>query len=241
MPMLAPVTATTLPSYSIAAACSLQRRAASREAYNLGVNLLPLFPLDLVLLPGETLPLHIFEPRYKEMIGECLELKKPFGIVRAQGETLAEVGCTADIVNVARRYDDGRLDIVTEGRQRFQVGALDQERAFLRAEVAYVEDESSAPAAAADLRRMLELHAQLLEEAGAEPPPPPEELEDDPLLSFRVAASLPFDPDFKQTLLGTRSEAQRVRAVTEYFEAILPKLRRTLHVRRKAGGNGHAR
>ncbi len=77
--------------------------------------LLPLFPLDLVLLPGAVLPLHIFEPRYKEMIGECLDLHQPFGIVRAKDGGVAEIGCTAEILTVTKKYDDGRMDIVTQG------------------------------------------------------------------------------------------------------------------------------
>src|SRR5947209_19237850 len=82
-------------------------------------DLLPLFPLELVLFPGMALPLHIFEPRYKEMIGECLEHDSAFGIVRAVEDGVAHVGCSAEVVTVVKRYDDGRLDIVTRGLRRF--------------------------------------------------------------------------------------------------------------------------
>jgi Lon protease-like protein len=85
------------------------------------VDLLPIFPLELVLFPETPLPLHIFEPRYKEMIGECQAQKAPFGVVRAVEKGLAEVGCTAEILEVTKRYDDGRLDILTEGRRRFEI------------------------------------------------------------------------------------------------------------------------
>ena len=95
-------------------------------------SLLPIFPLELVLLPGVPLPLHIFEPRYKEMIAECLELKKPFGIVRASDEGVAEIGCTAEIVSVTKKYDDGRMDILTRGVERFEVIQVNEEREFLR-------------------------------------------------------------------------------------------------------------
>ena len=97
------------------------------------VALLPLFPLDVVLLPGTPLPLHIFEPRYKEMIGECLANKTPFGVVRALDEGLAEVGCTAEIVTVTKEYADGRMDLIAEGRKRFEVVELNQDRSFLQA------------------------------------------------------------------------------------------------------------
>jgi len=84
-------------------------------------SLLPIFPLELVLLPGVPLPLHIFEPRYKEMIAECLEQKKPFGVVRASSDGVAEIGCTAEIMSVTKKYDDGRMDILTRGVERFEV------------------------------------------------------------------------------------------------------------------------
>lgn len=200
-----------------------------------------LFPLELVLLPAETLPLHIFEPRYKELIGECLEEKTPFGVVRAGDSGLAEIGCTAEILEVARRYDDGRLDIVTEGRQRFEIVAVNEERAFLRAEALFFEDESADDASAQERARALELHQELLTLAGAEASTAEASGEEDaPLLSFQLVSSLPLDLDFKQAMLGTRSEAARVKAIIEYYQAVLPKLRRTLHVRKKAGGNGHA-
>ena len=105
------------------------------------MSLLPLFPLDLVLFPGTSLPLHIFEPRYREMISECLDRKKLFGVVRAKEEGVAEIGCTAEIITVAKKYPDGRMDIVTEGRERFEVMQVNQERSFLQAEVLYLRDE----------------------------------------------------------------------------------------------------
>src|SRR5262245_51929210 len=92
-------------------------------AYNQPVDelLLPLFPLDVVLYPGQPLPLHIFEDRYKEMIGECLDSKSEFGVVRLKDNAIPNVGCTATITNVVKRYDDGRLDIETTGLRRFEV------------------------------------------------------------------------------------------------------------------------
>ena len=107
-------------------------------------TLLPLFPLDLVLLPGTPLPLHIFEPRYREMISECLDRSQHFGVLRGKEQELAEIGCTAEILTVTKKYPDGRMDIVTEGRTRFEVMQLNQERAFLQAEVLYLQDEPGA-------------------------------------------------------------------------------------------------
>lgn len=200
-------------------------------------SLLPLFPLDTVLFPGTALPLHVFEPRYKEMIGECLERKQPFGVLRAKDGEVVEIGCTAEILNVAKKYDDGRMDIITQGRQRFEVMQIHPERSFLQAEVFYLRDDPGT-ATPEETSRAMELHGEIMKLAGSEP----ENVTDVNAqeLSFHLAGSLPLDLDFKQTLLGMKSEPERLRAVISFFENILPNVRRTLHVRRKAGGNGHA-
>ncbi len=200
-------------------------------------TLLPLFPLDLVLLPGTPLPLHIFEPRYREMVTECLVQEKRFGVVRAKDDGVAEIGCTAEILTVTKKYPDGRMDIVTEGRERFEVMQVNQDRSFLQAEVLYLRDEP-VHATSGQVAQMLKLHGEIMTLAGAEP----EKTSDIEIsqLSFHLAGSLPLDPDFKQTLLGMASEGKRVQAVISYFEGILPKLRRSVQVRQKAGGNGHA-
>lgn len=198
--------------------------------------LLPLFPLDVVLLPGTPLPLHIFEPRYKEMIGECLANQAVFGVVRALEQSIAEVGCTAEIVTVTKEYPDGRLDLVAEGRNRFEVLELNQERSFLRAEVLLVPDEPGTPAPE-DHARAVQFHQDILSLAGAV-----QDLSgaDQNVLSFHLAGSLPLDLDFKQKLLAMRSESERIQAVAAYLEHILPNLRRAARAREKAGGNGHA-
>lgn len=198
-------------------------------------KLLPLFPLDVVLFPDAPLPLHIFEPRYKEMIGELLESKQRFGVVRSQDEGVAEVGCTAEIVALAKEYEDGRMDIVTEGRERFEVMELNEKRNYLQAEVLYIVDEPERPAKD-EVARLLELHGEALGLLGAtaEPPPAAEKQ-----LSFLIAAAMPFDLDFKQKLLAMRSEPARTKALISYYDTILPGLRRAMKARRKAGGNGH--
>ena len=129
--------------------------------------LLPLFPLDVVLFPDTPLPLHVFEPRYKEMIGECLERKLLFGVVRAKENALAEIGCTAEIVAVTKKYEDGKLDIVTEGRRRFQIRNVNHERSFLQGEVVYFEDEPGTKKSV-DVERAVKLHVQIMELLAAE-------------------------------------------------------------------------
>lgn len=198
-------------------------------------SLIPLFPLDVVLFPGTPLPLHIFEPRYKEMIGECLAQNRHFGVVRAVEQGVAEVGCTAEIVTVVKEYEDGQLDIVTEGRQRFEVVQVNQERSFLRADVLMIDDEPGSPAQA-EIDHATALHSELLAMAGAH-----QDLSgaDPSALSFYLAGSLPLDLDFKQKLLSLRSEAERVALLINYLDELIPRIRRAALAKQKAGGNGH--
>jgi len=197
--------------------------------------LIPLFPLDVVLFPGTPLPLHIFEPRYKEMIGECLAQNSVFGVVRAGEQSMAEVGCTAEIITVIKEYPDGRLDLVVEGRKRFEVLGVNRERSFLQAEIRLIDDEPGA-APQEDTARAIQLHSELLAMASAQ-----QDLSaaDPSLLSFYLAASLPLDLDFKQNLLGLRSEAGRLSLLITYLEQLIPNLHRAARAREKAGGNGH--
>ncbi len=206
-------------------------------------SLLPIFPLDLVLLPGANLPLHIFEPRYREMIADCLAKKQNFGVVRveihaeAKEQRVAEVGCTAQITSVTNKYEDGRLDIITRGVQRFEILRVDASRAFLQAEVLYLQDAPGSPAPE-DMTKAIALHGEILTLAGVQPES--SETIEEGLLSFHLASSLPVDLDFKQSLLTMNTENERIQALISFFETILPNLRRATHVRKKASGNGHA-
>lgn len=199
------------------------------------VPLLPLFPLEVVLFPGNPLPLHIFEPRYKEMIGECRANQTQFGVVRALEQGIAEVGCAAEVVSFTKEYEDGRLDLVAEGRRRFEVLELNHDRSFLRGEVIFIPDEPGEPVEA-DKARAIHLHREILTLAGAVQDLSAAASES---LSFYLAGSLPLDLDFKQRLSATRSEAERIQVLANYLEKVLPGLRRSAHAREKAGGNGH--
>jgi len=190
-------------------------------------SLVPLFPLELVLLPGVPLPLHIFEPRYKEMIAECLEQQKPFGVVRASPEGVADIGCTAEIMSVTKKYDDGRMDIMARGLERFEVIQVNEDREFLQAEIAVVEDGPEKPPTEM-VTQAVRLHAEIVKLAGTEPSGPDDHASN---LSFLLAGSLPLDLDFKQNLLSTLSEAKRLEAVVGYLQAILPGLRRAAKAR----------
>ncbi|HET6840094.1 MAG TPA: LON peptidase substrate-binding domain-containing protein [Candidatus Angelobacter sp.] len=199
------------------------------------MSLLPLFPLDIVLFPGVPLPLHIFEPRYKEMVAECIHNKTPFGMVRAKKDTLSEIGCSAAILSIVKKYPDGRMDIVAEGRQRFEILQVKQERSFLQGEVGFFEDEPSL-VNKSDQATVVQLHEQLFQVLGEPPEPdPPANL----LLSFRLAHELPVDLDFKQAILEMKSESERINTLIEYYRSTIPKVEKALRVRDLASGNGH--
>src|SRR5947209_15973956 len=109
-------------------------------------SLLPLFPLPLVLLPATAVPLHIFEDRYKQMMGELVLSNGEFGMVLAKDDGIVSIGCTAVIERVLKRYSDGRMDIIAVGRRRFRIEALNEEKAYLQAEFELFEDADEAPA-----------------------------------------------------------------------------------------------
>ena len=210
---------------------------ASAGCKILAVSLLPIFPLELVLFPGAPLPLHIFEPRYKEMISECMEQKKPFGMVRAKENAVAEVGCSAVILNVLKRYDDGRLDIASEGKQRFTIVGLNHDRAFLQAEVTWFEDDEPALPGSKEAQTAIELHEQLFQVLGQET----EIDRNKSPLSFQLASHLPVDLDFKQAILEMKSETERIETLIEYYRVAIPRIEKTLRARERASGNGHVR
>lgn len=200
-----------------------------------------LFPLDVVLFPGVALPLHIFEDRYRKMIGECVAGELVFGVVRAQRDGLAIAGCTAAIVRVLRQYDDGRLDILCEGRDRFEIEQLDNSREFLQAEVdTFVDDGPEAGGRGSsrdDRAECVALHLEVLALAGIGRESYAIDL--DKPVSFELAWELPADLGFKQKLLVSRSDLERTRLLCEFYEEILPKLRMGSQGRRGPSGNHH--
>ncbi|MGO9274261.1 MAG: LON peptidase substrate-binding domain-containing protein [Terriglobia bacterium] len=210
--------------------------------------LLPLFPLELVLLPQEQLPLHIFEDRYKQMIGECLQApargagQQEFGIVLAKDEEIHSTGCTARIAEVTHRYDDGRMDILTVGQRRFEILYTNGEKSYLRGGVEFFDDEpgdDAPPPADADpaIRQFRSMAERLrrVDDAALEFKQPYRHL------SFQMAGPLPLTPEFKQRLLVNRHETQRLRELTKAMAQMIAEFDYLQEVGRKAGGNGHVR
>jgi len=200
--------------------------------------LLPLFPLSLVLLPSTPLPLHIFEERYKEMMGDIIPGRREFGVVLAREGGVANIGCTATVEQVLRRYPDGQLDVATMGRRRFQILSLDDERSYLRASVEFFNDDD-AEAAPVRLRGQAvaaynKLREALQEQTSIEP------RLDDPQLSFQLAQFVE-DLDHRQTMLGMKSETERLQFFVRSLPDYLTKRERVLLARRVGPQNGHAK
>lgn len=198
---------------------------------------LPLFPLGVVLLPGEPIPLHIFEPRYKEMVQICLDADRPFGILYASESALATVGCTARIRKVAARYDDGRLDIVAVGEERFQIEEILRDRPYLTADAQPVEDTNEDDDVAAR-QQAIARHMKLLELAGETPRP--SRYDSVPHVSFVIGRNAGLDLPDKQRLLEMDGEAARIRFLADHLEELLVRLETAREFRDLARGDGHA-
>ncbi|HOK46586.1 MAG TPA: LON peptidase substrate-binding domain-containing protein [Bryobacteraceae bacterium] len=204
---------------------------------NMQPGLLPLFPLPVVLFPRTPLPLHIFEDRYKEMIGDVLPDRSEFGVVLARENGILNAGCTAVVVEVLAQHPDGRMDILTVGRRRFEILELNDEKSYLRGAVEFFDDDEPAERPAGDVReRAIEACRVLreIEGSGAEP-----ELED-PQLSFQLAQVIE-DVDFRQSLLRIRSEAERLRQFVRFCDTYIPRQRMIAGLRRVQPLNGHSR
>ena len=197
---------------------------------------IPLFPLNVVLFPGEQLPLHIFEPRYRGMVRECLDSKSPFGMLLALPDGIVRVGCTAEILEVIKRYQDGRMDIITVGRDPFRVVELFSGDALLEGHIDYLEDTDSA-AAPQSIKQLVELYETCHTLLFSGIPKDFDSVSPDQL-SYTIAAALPLDLLWKQQLLELRTESERQHRLSTYLRDWAPHLQKVETLRHRAGGNG---
>jgi len=200
---------------------------------------IPIFPLELVLFPGQALPLHIFEPRYRQMTRECLDRQSPFGIVLMREGGLARTGCSALIVKILKEYEDGRSDILIAGQNPFQIIRTHSEKPYVEGDVTYLEEDFTEvdSAVAARLEQLCNQCHHLLYGEDA----PPFETEGGISLAYHVASELPVDVTIRQGLLETRSETVRQKQLVGHLTEWHEQLQKREHVRGKAAGNGHVK
>jgi len=209
-----------------------------RYAANVGeqIDTFPLFPLGIVMLPTELVPLHIFEERYKLMIGECLEQESEFGIIWLSDDGLKEVGCAARITRVLERFEDGRLNILVEGTEPFRLTRRIEDLPYPAGDVEPLADDRETDEDA--LERARSRYADLVEEV-TETRPEPEALEQ--LDAYGMAATLEVAPAAKQTLLELRSESGRLEQLEAMFAEALQRIKMAERAAERASGNGHLR
>jgi ATP-dependent Lon protease len=200
------------------------------------IDSLPLFPLNLVLYPGEHLPLHIFEERYKDLTQYCLDHDVSFGIVRAEEDAVVEVGTTARIRDVVTRYDDGRMDILVEGEERFRLLEIHDEKSYYTADVVLLEEDEQ-PLNLDLKERVITQHMKLLELAGRTVRP--DLYEDEAHLSYVLAQNAALDEEQKQELLELTNENERIRYLIRHFETLIPRVEKKEDVHRRIRSNGH--
>jgi Lon protease-like protein len=203
----------------------------------------PLFPLGIVLLPGEVVPLHIFEERYKTMIGECLETESEFGIVWLSDDGLREVGCTARVTRVLAELEDGRLNILVAGGSAFRLLRRIDDMAYPAGEIEMLDDapEGGDEEEVAELELAAEARARYadLVEQVTDERPSPDDLED--LDAYGMAATIEFDASSKQDLLELRSEPERLAAVRDLFVSTVKRIAESEEAGELARSNGRIR
>ena len=197
----------------------------------------PLFPLELVLLPHEVVPLHIFEERYKLMIGSCLEQDSEFGILWLSDDGLREVGCSARVAQVLERAEDGRMIILAQGGRPFRLDRRIEELPYPAGDVEFLDDDYEDEDSDV-LETARERYANLVEHVTDERPSEDQLAE---LGAYGMAATIELSPAPKQALLEERSEAARLRVVSELFELARRQLEQAERAQELARSNGKVR
>jgi Lon protease-like protein len=199
-------------------------------------RLLPLFPLHVVVFPRTPLPLHIFEERYKEMVGGAIRDESEFGIVLAKEDGIVNAGCTVTVEKLLQMYPDGRMDILTRGRRRFEIVSLNEEKEYLQAEVSFFDDDDSATPSQELRDQAVANYQTLMRLPGAQKRLDPDLT--DRQLSFQLAHDLP-DLDFLAALLRHRSETERLKQLNQYLAVYIPRQRTVERMKELAPTNGH--
>jgi Lon protease-like protein len=199
-------------------------------------RLLPLFPLQVVVFPRTALPLHIFEERYKEMVGGAMRDSSEFGVVLAKDGGIVNAGCTVTVEKLLQMYPDGRMDVLTRGQRRFEIVSLNEEKEYLQAEVNYFDDEDSVEPTPELRDQALSQYQTLMRLTGAGSRSEADLA--DRQVSFQLAHHLP-DLDFQAALLRHRSETERLKQLNQYLALYIPRQRTVERMKELAPTNGH--
>jgi Lon protease-like protein len=197
----------------------------------------PLFPLQLVALPSELIPLHIFEERYKDLFARCLESEEEFGIVCIADDGLKEVGCACEIVEVLERFEDGRINLVARGTRPFRIVERQDRFSYPAGTVAFLEDRPET----VDDEALDEAHgvyADLVERATDRDPDLDEIAA---MTAYQMAATVEFGLNAKQGLLDLRSENARLKLLARLFRAAIKRLEFAERAQERAQSNGKVR
>jgi Lon protease-like protein len=192
---------------------------------------IPVFELPLVLLPTERIPLHIFEDRYKRMIAYCLEEEAPFGVLLRTDDGARSIGCTANVIEVLERFDDGRLNILIEGDYRFEVAERIDDPRFPMASISTLRDEPTPPADSGPAREAFEA---LLDAIGSDAT-----LDSDAETAFEIAARVEIPVEPKQELLETDAEPDRLDLVVQILAGLGEQVATSRELSERARTNGH--
>jgi Lon protease-like protein len=207
-----------------------------RHNVSMPSRLLPLFPLQVVVFPRTPLPLHIFEDRYKDMVGGAMRDNSEFGVVLAKDGGIVNSGCTVTVEKLLQMYPDGRMDVMTRGQRRFEILSLNEEKDYLQAEVNFFDDEDPIDPSPELRDQALSNYQTLIHLPGADPRPEPDLA--DRQLSFQLARHLP-DLDFLSALLRHRSETERLKQLNQYLALYIPRQRTVERMKELAPTNGH--
>jgi len=202
------------------------------------IDRFPLFPLGLVLLPEEVVPLHIFEERYKLMISECLDGDTEFGILWMSDDGLREIGCTARVTQLLEQMEDGRMNVLVQGAEPFRLLRRIEDLPYPAGDVELLDEEEEAEPDALAGAGARERYADLVERVTDSRPT---EIDLESLDAYGMAATLDFELDAKQTLLELRSESGRLERLTELFGTTIERIEQAEATAEAAQTNGHPR
>jgi Lon protease-like protein len=203
--------------------------------------IIPIFPLGIVPLPGEPVPLHIFEPRYKQMISDSAPRPgsneyQPIGINFAGENQLHEVGCTVVIHQILHKYADGQLDIMALAYQRYRLLAVQEDKSYLQAQVEFFSDQEPLETPDSALQgQVLEQFSSFVKLIGSESKPDLSV----PFLSFHLAMLLSMEIKQRLALIEMRSENQRLKMLEAYLGELVPRLEQAREFKRRVRSNGH--